>query len=80
MMLEIHINYSFFIFIFLRVLLSHTFTLREILSHTWNRDYCCKPSIAPCVPYSFPFLETLFSACHQSHMFIGNNNIGNVCR
>ena len=66
-------------FIFLRVLLSHTSALCEILSHKWDRDWRCKPSIATRVPYSFPFLEMLFTACHQSHMYIGNDNISNVC-
>ena len=36
-------------------------------------------SIAVRVPYSFPFLEMLLSACHQSHIYIGYDNIGNVC-
>ena len=63
----------------LRFSLSHTFALCEILSRKCDRDCRCKPSIAARVPYSFPFLETLLSACHQSHMYIGNDKIGNVC-
>jgi hypothetical protein len=32
------------------------------------------------MPYSFPFLDALLSACHQIHAYIGSDNIGNVYR
>lgn len=66
--------------IFLRVLLTHTCALREILSHKSNRDWRCRPSIAARAPYSFAWSDLPPSDCHQNHMYIGSNSIGNVYR